>query len=65
MDKRGRIIGWNNSAERLTGYTAKEVIGKNYSRFSSKEELQRKVFKRALAIALKKGSLRGGRYSGA
>jgi PAS domain S-box-containing protein len=55
LDRGGRIIGWNKSAERLTGYMAKEVIGKNYSCFTSKEEVQRRVFKKALAIASKRG----------
>lgn len=55
LDRNGRIIGWNKSAERLTGYAAAEVIGKNYACFSSQEEKQRKVFEKALAISLKKG----------
>ena len=57
LDGKGRIIGWNRSAERLTGYLAKEVIGKNYSLFTSKEELQRRVFRKALEIAKKKGHI--------
>jgi PAS domain S-box-containing protein len=56
LDRRGSIIAWNESAKRLTGYSVKEVIGKNYaSFFTSKEDRERHVFKKALAIALKKG----------
>jgi PAS domain S-box-containing protein len=29
LDSRGRIQIWNNAAERITGYTAAEVIGRN------------------------------------
>ena len=56
LDKTGCIMSWNMSAERLMGYTAKEVVGKNYSIFFSKEEARRKAFKKALAITAKKGS---------
>ena len=55
LDPGGRIIGWNMSAERMTGYGSKEVMGKNYSIFISKEEVRRKLFKRALVTAGKKG----------
>lgn len=55
LDTKGGIIGWNAGAERLTGYTAKEVVGKNYSMFISKEEARENVFKKTLATAAKKG----------
>jgi PAS domain S-box-containing protein len=44
------------SSERLIGYTAEEVVGKNYSIFFSEDELRRNATKRALATAAKKGS---------
>jgi PAS domain S-box-containing protein len=56
LDAAGRIVGWNISAQRMTGYSADEVIGKNYSTFGSKEERRKRVLKRALVIAEKKGS---------
>lgn len=55
LDRDGRIIGWNAGAERLTGYTSKEVVGKNYSTFISKDEERHNVFKKTLAIAAAKG----------
>ncbi|MDO8481682.1 MAG: ATP-binding protein [bacterium] len=56
LDSVGRIVNWNISAEKLIGYTSKEVIGKNYSFFFSDEEIRQRVFKKALAIATRKGS---------
>ena len=55
IDVAGRIIGWNSGAEKLTGYTSKEVLGKNYASFVSKEEAHGNVFKKALAISAKTG----------
>ncbi len=55
LDSAGRIMSWNMSSERMIGYTSKEVVGKNYSIFFSKEELRRKVAKKALAFAAKRG----------
>ena len=55
LDGNGDIVGWNVGAERLTGYGSKEVVGKNYSTFISKEEAHRNVFKKTLRIAAKRG----------
>jgi PAS domain S-box-containing protein len=55
LDTQGCIIGWNLSAERMTGYTSKEVLGKSYASFISKEEARRNVLGKALAIAAKSG----------
>ena len=55
LDSLGRIVSWNMSSERLIGYTADEVMGKSYSIFFSKEEIRRKAFRKALAVAAKKG----------
>ena len=55
LDALGRIRSWNMSAQRLTGYAAGELLGKNYSVFFSKEEARRHIHKAALAIAVKKG----------
>ena len=31
IDLDGRVVSWNPAAERLTGYTAEELVGKNNS----------------------------------
>lgn len=51
LDHAGIILSWNKSAERLMGYTAKDIIGKNYSIFFSKEEIRRKIVEKALLSA--------------
>jgi PAS domain S-box-containing protein len=55
LDAAGSIIGWNYSAERMTGFSAAEVLGKNYSMFISKEEAQKNVLTKALSIAAHTG----------
>ena len=55
LDRAGRIVGWNLSAEKLTGYTEEDVLMRNYSMFLSREESEKGVLKRALATAGKTG----------
>jgi PAS domain S-box-containing protein len=38
LDPEGRILSWNEGAERLQGYRSEEVIGKNYSIFFTPED---------------------------
>src|SRR5689334_19604239 len=39
LDTEGRITLWNRGAQRLKGYTAEEVIGKNFSLFYTPEAI--------------------------
>ena len=39
VDLEGVIQSWNSGAERITGYTAEEIIGHNCSRFLSPEDV--------------------------
>jgi PAS domain S-box-containing protein len=41
LDPAGRVISWNEGAERIKGYKKEEIIGKNMSVFYTAEELQR------------------------
>jgi PAS domain S-box-containing protein len=41
MDPRGQIVSWNAGAERIKGYTAEQIIGHNFSRFFSPEDIER------------------------
>jgi PAS domain S-box-containing protein len=38
MDPQGKILSWNEGAERLKGYRAGEIIGKNYDLFFAPED---------------------------
>jgi PAS domain S-box-containing protein len=37
LDPSGVVTTWNEGAERIKGYTAKEIIGKNFSEFYTSE----------------------------
>ncbi len=39
IDPRGRVISWNSGAERLTGYSPDEMIGADFRRFYTPEDL--------------------------
>jgi PAS domain S-box-containing protein len=55
LDPTGRIATWNDGAERIKGYTAKEIIGKHFSTFYPAEDLEANKPSRELAVALAKG----------
>jgi PAS domain S-box-containing protein len=40
LDPKGRVITWNSGAQRIKGYEAPEIIGKNFSVFFTEEELK-------------------------
>ena len=39
LDLDGRVVSWNEGAERITGYRAEEIIGQNFSRFYLAEDV--------------------------
>jgi PAS domain S-box-containing protein len=41
MDTRGQIVSWNAGAERIKGYKAGEIIGRNFSCFFSPQDVER------------------------
>jgi PAS domain S-box-containing protein len=51
LDLNGTIISWNPGAERIKGYRADEVVGKNFSMFFPPEDLARGKPARALQTA--------------
>lgn len=38
LDPEGNVISWNAGAERIKGYTAAEILGKNFSNFYPRED---------------------------
>ena len=41
MDPQGQIVSWNAGAERIKGYRADEIIGRNFSCFFPPEDIER------------------------
>ena len=39
LDTNGQILNWNKGAERIKGYASEEIIGKNFSQFYLKEDV--------------------------
>jgi PAS domain S-box-containing protein len=51
----GRVSTWNQGAERIKGYTAKEIIGQHFSVFYPRQAIESKWPDRELEIATKEG----------
>ena len=55
LDTDGRIATWNEGAQRITGYSAEEIIGQHFSKFYPPEAFQRGVPQRMLPLAAQQG----------
>src|SRR3979411_2971571 len=55
VDLEGRVVAWNNAAARLTGYTAKEVLGAESGEFLCTRSGSRTRVKRLLDRAVASG----------
>jgi PAS domain S-box-containing protein len=53
----GTVLDWNKGAERLKGYTSKEIIGKNFRLFYPQEAKDEKIPEQLLQRAVKEGSV--------
>src|SRR5690606_4925026 len=51
LDTQGRISNWNAGGERIKGYTADEIIGRDFSCFYTEEDRANGEPQRALAVA--------------
>ncbi|RZI44123.1 PAS domain S-box protein [Herbaspirillum sp. HC18] len=56
LDTSGRVISWNAGAQKLKGYTAQEIIGRNFSVFYSAEDVAMDKPHHALDIASREGT---------
>ncbi len=56
LDPAGCVASWNVGAERLKGYTAQEIIGRNFSVFYTAEDVTMDQPRRALDIAAQEGT---------
>ena len=57
LDRTGRILDWNKGAERIKGYKAEEIVGKNFRLFYTKEDKEKKLPELLLKEAIEKGSV--------
>jgi PAS domain S-box-containing protein len=57
LDPKGNIMTWNPGAQQIKGYSAEEVIGKNFSIFYLPEDLAKNKPGRELEIAAQTGKL--------
>ena len=55
LDPQGYITTWNIGAERIKGYSAKEIIGKHFSCFYPPEKIEEGYPDRELEVAAAKG----------
>ncbi|MFT2010706.1 PAS domain-containing sensor histidine kinase [Pontibacter sp. 13R65] len=51
----GYIMSWNTGAEKIKGYKAKEIIGKHFSTFYSREAIESNFPQFELSVAVEKG----------
>jgi PAS domain S-box-containing protein len=56
LDRDGRVVTWNQGAEHLKGYEAQEIIGRHFSCFYSREDIEAGMPERLLATAIREGS---------
>lgn len=55
IDPDGRVSSWNAGAQRIKGYQPAEIIGENFSRFYTKEDLETDEPRKALSAAKREG----------
>ncbi|MGK7919426.1 MAG: PAS domain S-box protein [Trichodesmium sp.] len=59
LDSKGDIISWNPGAEKITGYTETDIIGKNFSHFFSEADIKQGKLQQVLEIAIQTGRYEG------
>jgi PAS domain S-box-containing protein len=55
LDPKGHIVTWNDGARKIKGYHANEIIGKHFSTFYTREDLEIRKPERELEIAKETG----------
>jgi PAS domain S-box-containing protein len=57
LDRSGHIVSWNRGAEKLTGYTAGEIVGRHFSVLYPTDAIERRSPERELKMAQESGRL--------
>ncbi|MFZ6052491.1 PAS domain S-box protein [Halocola ammonii] len=55
LDVEGRVVNWNKGAEDIKGYTEKEIIGENFKKFYTREDIEHGLPNKLLEKAKKEG----------
>ena len=55
LDPAGRVASWNAGAQRISGYSAAEIIGQHFSRFYPPEDTEAGRPQRELEVAAREG----------
>jgi PAS domain S-box-containing protein len=58
LDARGNVMTWNRGAEKIKGFTAAEIIGKNFACFYTSEDVAADRPQRNLREAARRGHVR-------
>src|SRR5262249_20383308 len=58
LDPKGNVITWNSGAEKIKGYTPREIIGKNFACFYTAEDVAADRPQRNLREAARRGHIR-------
>jgi len=56
LDPNGRVATWNAGAERIKGYSADEIVGTHFSRFYTRDDIERGEPERELEVAADRGA---------
>src|SRR5215216_7741684 len=58
IDPTGNVVTWNTGAQKIKGYTAEEIVGKNFACFYTAEDVAVNKPQRNLDEAARRGSIR-------
>ncbi len=57
LDPNGHVVSWNAGAERIKGYRAEEILGRHFSQFYAREDVERGKPQHELEVATAEGRL--------
>src|ERR1700751_3791921 len=58
LDANGNVVTWNTGAQKIKGYTAEEIVGKNFAFLPAREEFPAEKPQRNLREAARRGHIR-------